>query len=368
MACYDGGAIKQYRYIKEESIMKAAVIYGVKDVKIEEVNEPSVSKKDVKVKVSWAGICGSDLHAYHYGLGIPTEPNELTGVQAPLVLGHEFAGTVVEIGEDVTDVAVGDRVAIEPLIYPDDDVYVRQGRYNLANKFAFLGVQSNGGFAEYAVMNERMVHKLPENVSLEEGALIEPTAVALQAVRESQLKVGQTVVVFGVGPIGLLTIISAKTAGAAEIIAVDISNERLALAKEVGATITINSMEENPTEKILSLHEHGVDIAYEAAGAEITFNTALTVLKKRGQLMVIAAFGKPVSIDVTQHLMMKEINITASFSYCNIFPEVIHLIASGRMDVKKVITKKIALDDLVENGLELLEKDKSHAKILIDLN
>lgn len=347
--------------------MKAAVIYGIKDVKIEEVNEPSVSRNEVKVKVSRAGICGSDLHAYHYGLGIPIEPNELTGVQAPLTLGHEFAGTVVEIGEGVMDIAVGDRVAIEPLLYADDDVYVRQGRYNLANKFAFMGIQSNGGFAEYAVMNKSMVHILPENVSLEEGALIEPTAVALQAVRESQLKVGQKVVVFGVGPIGLLTIISAKSAGAAEIIAVDISNDRLALAKEVGATYIINSLEENPTEKILSLHENGVDIAYEAAGAEITFTTALNVLKKRGQLMVIAAFGKPISLDVTQHLLMKEINITASFAYCNIFPEVINLIASGRMDVKKVITKKIALENLVEDGLELLEKDKSHAKILIDI-
>lgn len=346
--------------------MKAARIYGVKDVRIEQVDEPQVSTNEVKVQVGWGGICGSDLHAYHYGLGIPTEPNELTGMTASVILGHEFAGTVVEIGEGVTAVSVGDRVAIEPLLYPDDDLYVKQGHYNLANRFAFMGLQSNGGFAEYAVMNERMVHKLPEQVSLEEGALIEPTAVALQAVRSSQLKVGQTVAVFGVGPIGLLTIISAKAAGAAQIIAVDISKERLALAQEVGATLTINSLEENPADTILSLYKDGVDIAYEAAGAEITFQTALTVLKKRGQLMIIAAYGKPVSLDVTQHLLLKEINITASFAYANIFPEVIHLIASGRMDVKKVITKKIALDDLVEGGLELLEKDKSHAKILVE--
>lgn len=346
--------------------MKAAVIYGAKDVRIENIQEPAVTAGNVKVKVEWAGICGSDLHAYHHGMGVSTTPHPVSGRSLPLTLGHEFAGVVTEVGADVQDVEVGDRVAIEPLIYSEDDYFVKLGKYNLSNTFGFLGLNADGGFAEYAIVSGQKVHKLPDSISLEEGALVEPTAVAFQAVKSSALKMGQSVIVFGAGPIGLLTIISAKAAGAAEIIAVDISKERLDKALEVGATHVINSMEEDVTKKVLSMFDKGIDIAYEAAGVEATFTSALNVLKKGGQLMVIAAFAKPVSLNVSQ-LLIGELKVTASLAYRHIFPEVISMIATGRLDVKPVITKKISLDHLVEDGLELLIKDKSQSKILVKI-
>ncbi|WP_185602376.1 2,3-butanediol dehydrogenase [Paenibacillus sp. 598K] len=346
--------------------MKAAVIYGAKDVRIEDIQEPAIKPGYVKVKVAWAGICGSDLHAYHHGMGISMTPHPVSNRQVPLTLGHEFAGTVVEAGEGVADLAVGDRVAIEPLIYADNDYYAKLGKYNLSNTFGFLGLNDDGGFAEYAVVRASQAHKLPDAVSLEEGALVEPTAVTLQAVKASDLKAGQSVIVFGAGPIGLLTIISAKAAGAADIIAVDISPERLEKAREAGASLTINSAEANVEEQVFAQFPNGVDVAYEAAGVQATFSSALNVLKKGGQLMVIAAYGQPVTLDVNQ-LLIGELKVTASLAYRHVFPEVIAMIASGRLNVEPVITKKIELPRLVEDGLELLLRDKSQAKILVEL-
>lgn len=344
--------------------MKAAVIYGAKDVRIENVNEPAAAAGQVKIKVEWAGICGSDLHAYHHGFGVSAEPHPVTGRGLPLVLGHEFAGVVTELGEGVTNLAVGDRVAVEPIVYAEDDYYVQRGKYNLASPFAFLGLQDDGGFAQYAIANASKAHKLPSNVSLEEGALMEPTAVTVHAVKESQLKIGDAVVVYGAGPIGLLTIMAAKAAGAASVIAVDISPERLSKALEVGASSVVNSLEADATTEILAQHANGVDVAFEAAGAQATFTSALEVIKKGGQLLIIAGYASPVTLDVNS-ILVKEISIKTSLAYHHIFPEVIAMVSSGRLDTKKVITKKIKLDNLVEEGLELLIKDKAQAKILI---
>lgn len=346
--------------------MKAAVWYGKHDVRVENKEEPMIQPGKVKVKVAFAGICGSDLHAYH-GAGVQQDvPHPVSGEMAPLTLGHEFAGTISEVGEGVEDISVGDRVTIEPLIYCGKCQYCKQNHYNQCVDFGFIGLNANGGFAEYAIVEPKMVHKLPDSVSLEEGALVEPTAVALHAVRQSQLKVGDKVAVFGVGPIGLLTIMAAQAAGASEIYAVDVSPERLEKATTVGATHTINAIEENSVEKILALSAGGVDIAYEVAGAEVTLANALSTVKKKGEVMVVSIIPEPVKVDILQ-LTIKEANITSVLAYRNIFPEVINLIDSGRLDVKKVITKKIALDQVVEEGLELLGKDKSQAKILIDI-
>ncbi|MEH6945161.1 2,3-butanediol dehydrogenase, partial [Bacillus sp. JJ722] len=331
--------------------MKAAVIYGKKDVRIEDWKEPTVETGHVKVKVAWAGVCGSDLHAYHHGMGISLNPHPVSNRQVPLVFGHEFAGTVVEVGEEVTNVQVGDRVAVEPLIYSKEDYYVKQGKYNLSNDFGFIGLNGDGGFAQFTVVSASSVHKLPNQVSLEEGALIEPTAVAMQAVKASALQTGDTVAVFGAGPIGLLTVIAAKAAGASKVFVIDLSQERLDKALEVGADVVINSASEDVKERIIKETVHGVAVSYEAAGVQPTFTTAVDVLKKGGQLMVIAAYAKPVELNINS-LLVREINIVGSIGYRHVFPEVIQMIASGQMDVKKVITKKIQLDNLVEDGLE----------------
>lgn len=349
--------------------MKAAVFYGTKDVRIEDVKEPVVSAGKVKVAVAWTGICGSDLHAYHHGLGVAYEEHPISGRKVPLILGHELSGTVTEIGEGVSNVAIGDKVAIEPNLHCGQCESCRKGNYHMCevSNAGFIGLAADGGFAEFVVADAKYFHKLPNEMSLEEGALVEPTAVAFHAVRKSRLKVGESAAIFGAGPIGLLTLLCAQAAGASETFVIDVSEERLNKAKELGATYTINPLNEDAVAKIMEVTGNGVAVAFEAAGAQPTVTSALNSLKKQGTLLVIAGFAGEITINPNA-LLFKEANIVFSLAYANEFPEVIKLISEGRLDVKQVMTKKIQLDDLVEDGLELLIKDKSQAKILVKPN
>lgn len=345
--------------------MKAAVYYAIKDVRLEEVPVPVTTPGKIKIKVKFAGICGSDLHAYHHGIGVQTgDPHPLSGKSSPLTLGHEFAGEIEEIGEGVIGFAKGDRVAIEPIMYCGKCQSCRMGLYNQCEKMGFVGLNDNGGFADYVLVDSYMVHKLPDNVSFEEAALVEPTAVAMHAVRQSKLKVGDSAAVFGVGPIGLLTILAAKSAGASKVYAIDVSDERLKLAEKLGA-IAINSLKLNATEIIQAAG--GVHVAYEAAGVQPTLSSAVSSVKQGGEVMIIAAFAQPTQINISE-LMVKEANVTSILAYRHIFPEIIALIADAKLDVKQVITKKIELKDIIEDGLELLVKDKSQAKILVQID
>jgi (R,R)-butanediol dehydrogenase / meso-butanediol dehydrogenase / diacetyl reductase len=346
--------------------MKALVFYDVHDVRLEKVKETLLGPNKVKIKVAWAGICGSDLHKYHFGFGMKvTEPHPLTGQMAPLILGHEFSGVVAEVGGNVKDIKVGDRVTVEPIFMCKNCESCKSGKYNHCELNGFIGSNADGGFAEYVMVEDYMVHKLPDNLSFEEGALIEPTAVALQAVKNSSIKAGDTVAVYGVGPIGLLTILSLKAVGAKNIIAIDISPERLNKAQEVGATHSINSMEQVPSEFILEQFG-GNDIAFEAAGVQETLTDAIKSVKKGGEIAVISIFSKPVEIDVTA-LVMREINLSTSFVYRDMFPRVIDMISLGELDVMKVVTDKIDLDHIIEDGFERLSQDKSQAKILVEI-
>ncbi len=175
--------------------------------------------------MAWAGICGSDLHEYLHGpIVIPVDgPNILTGEQAPLAMGHEFAGVIEDIGDDVDTFKKGDRVVVNPLYTHGD----KSPNLDLYDGFAFAGLASDGGFADYCILPASMVHKMPNGMSLEEGALVEPMAVTVQALKEGNFTFGQTCTVFGAGPIGLCMIIAAKAAGASKIIVFDLSEERL---------------------------------------------------------------------------------------------------------------------------------------------
>ncbi|MGG0720331.1 2,3-butanediol dehydrogenase [Robertmurraya massiliosenegalensis] len=343
--------------------MKAAILYGAEDVRVEQIEEPVVSAGKIKVKVEWAGICGSDLHVFSHGLPME-EPHPLTGQKPPLTLGHEFSGTIVEVGDGVTSYEVGESVAIEPLIYCKECDACKSGYYNQCMLVGFIGIQRDGGFAEYVIVDENMVHVLPENVSFEEGALVEPTAVAFYGVRESKLKPGDSVAIFGAGPIGLLTLLSVKAAGATQIIVVDLSEERLQKAKELGATTIIDGQREDIIPTIFELTGGGVNVVFECAGAQAAMTNAMTIVRQGGQVMALATYAKPIKIDMGM-LMFKAADLTSTLAYRNVFPQVIQMIASGRLDVKQVVTKKIQLNDIVDEGFYQLINDKKQAKILV---
>lgn len=346
--------------------MKAAVWYGRKDIRVEETEVQALKDSEVKVKVAWAGICGSDLHEYQEGpVFVPVDGKDpLTGEVAPLTMGHEFAGIVEEMGPSVKGLKIGDKVTINPTITygnktEDLDPY---------DGFSFIGLHGNGGFAKYANVPEANVYKLPDTLTLEDGALVEPTAVAVQAIKEGEMKFGDTVAIFGAGPIGLLTINAAKAAGATTIIALDLSATRLEKAKEMGATHVINSGEQDAIKAVLEIASDGVDVAFEVAGVAPTFKQAIEVTKPRGMMVIVSIFASAIEWNPMQ-LTNKGVKVTSSIAYTpTSFQQTIDLMASGQLTPQGIITDQIQLDDIVDKGFEALTNDKTQAKILIKLS
>lgn len=345
--------------------MKAAVWHDVRDVRVEDVDVPEVGPFDVLVQPAWAGICGSDLHEYLEGpVFIPVDaPDGLTGGQAPLTMGHEFSGTIVAIGDEVTDHQVGDRVVINPTITHGD----KPDNIDIYDGYSFIGLSRDGGFAEYVSVPEANVYDLPDTLPLKKAALIEPTAVGVQAIKESGLTFGQSAVVYGAGPIGLLTIAAAKAAGATEIIAVDLSAERLERAKTMGATVTINGGDVDPVEAIHEILPDGADSTFEVAGVQKTFEQAIDSTRARGTLVIVSIFAHPISFDPMQ-LINAGIHITSTIAYSReTYRQTVDLVGSGQLDVTPVITGEIVLDDIVTDGFDVLSADKTQAKILVKL-
>ncbi|WP_066053749.1 2,3-butanediol dehydrogenase [Robertmurraya korlensis] len=349
--------------------MRAALWYNRKDIRVEQIPEPSVESDEVKIKVSYCGICGSDLHEYLAGpIFIPVEkPHPISEDKAPIVMGHEYAGEVVAIGEGVTTVKVGDRVCVEPIYNCGTCASCLKGHYNVCEQLGFIGLSGGlGGFSEYSVVPQKMVHKIPDSMTWEQAALVEPTAVAVHAVRQSEMKIGDSIAVIGTGPIGLLVIQAAKAAGASQIIAVEVSSERRGIAIQAGAHLVIDPTEVDAVQEIKNYTNGlGVDVAFEVAGIDVTIHTAIQSTKAEGNVVNISIWEKPATIPVN-HFILTERKMTSIIAYRNIFPQVIHLIANGQIQAESLITKKITLNQIVEEGFEALTKSKKQIKILVD--
>ncbi|WP_100330220.1 2,3-butanediol dehydrogenase [Bacillus xiapuensis] len=346
--------------------MKSARWYKAKDIRVENVEEPQIQSGKVKIKVEWTGICGSDLHEYAAGpIFVPVDkPHPVSQDIAPITMGHEFSGTVTEIGEGVNKVAVGDRVVVEPILSCGECAPCRKGKYNLCDSLGFHGLSGGGGgFSEYTMVDEHMVHKMPEGLSFEQGALVEPAAVALHAVRQSKLKAGDKAAVFGVGPIGLLVIEALRAAGAAEIYAVELSPERIAKAEELGA-IAINPAEVNPVEKLHELTNGGVDVAYEVTGVPAVLQQAIDCTNFEGETVIVSIWEKEASVQ-PNNLVLKEKTVKGIIAYRDIFPAVMELMNQGYFSAEKLVTKRIKLDDIVTEGFDALLKEKNQVKILV---
>ncbi|SLM97973.1 Threonine dehydrogenase and related Zn-dependent dehydrogenases [Brachybacterium faecium] len=346
--------------------MKAAVWYGEKDLRIEDRDLKPMKADEVKVRVAWAGICGSDLHEYQEGpVFIPVDKeDELTGEVAPLIMGHEFAGVIEEIGSEVTKYKVGDRVAINPTLTHGNlpealDTY---------DGFSFIGLHGDGGFTKFANAPEKQVYKLPESLSLQDGALVEPMAVAVQAVKESEMLFGDTVAVFGAGPIGLLTIIAAKAAGASKIIVLDLSANRLEKALELGATHAVNSGEVDGVKAVRDIVPGGVDVTFEVAGVAPTFKASIDATRARGTVVIVSIFARPIEWNPI-HLTNTGVKLTSTIAYTpTTFQQTVDLMGTGQLKPQGIVTSKIVLDDIVAKGFEVLTTDKTQAKILVELS
>lgn len=350
--------------------MKAALWYGRKDVRVEEIEEPEVKKGMVKVKVKWCGICGSDLHEYLGGpIFIPVgNPHPLSGNTAPVVLGHEFSGDVVEVGDGVSKFKQGDRVIVEPIVACGKCPACLEGKYNLCESLGFHGLcGTGGGFAEYTTFPEEYVHKIPDTMSYEDAALVEPITVALHSIRIANFNIGDTALVLGAGPIGLATIQCLKAAGASFIAVFQRKSIRQEYAKKFGADVVLDPNEVDVAAEIKKMTKGvGVDAAFETTGASVGFNTGIESIKYEGTMVITSIWEDNTSFNPNS-IVFTEKKIIGTIAYRHEFPAAISILNSGRIKTDGYITKKIRLDDIVKKGFETLTgpEKKKQVKILV---
>jgi len=345
--------------------MKAAVYHGPNKVEIADVPEPTPGPGTVKLKVGFNGICGTDLHEYYAGpIFIPTEPHPLTHQKMPLVMGHEFAGVITDVGDGVTGWNEGDRVAVEPIYKCGHCAPCRAGTYNICQQIGFHGLMSDGGMAEYTVVPTTMLHKLPANVSLQLGALVEPMSVAYHAATLGDVKAGDTAVVFGAGPIGIGLWFALRGKGIDDVFVVEPSATRRAAIEALGAS-TLNPTDVDVPAFIADhTDRRGADAVFDAAGVAPAVETALGCVGHRRPMVSVAIYERPL-ITPLLNLVMNESRIQGSLCYtADDFEAVIALMARDAYDTSGWVTS-IALDDVIEEGFEALHGG-TKMKVLVD--
>lgn len=345
--------------------MKAAVYYGPNKVEVADVPEPAPTPGTVKLKVGFNGICGTDLHEYYAGpIFVPTAPHPLTHQELPLTLGHEFSGVITDIGEGVTGWAEGDRVAVEPIYKCGHCPACRAGNYNICAQIGFHGLMSDGGMAEYSVVPTSMLHKLPDNVSLQLGALVEPMSVAYHAATLGDVTPGDTAMVFGAGPIGIGLWFALRGKGIEDVFVVEPSPTRRQAVEALGARTLDPTAADVPA--FIADHTSGkkADAVFDAAGVQPAIETALACVGARRPMVSVAIYEKPLTTPLL-NLVMNESRIQGSLCYTGAdFEAVIALMAQGAYDTTGWVTP-IGIDEVIDEGFEALHAG-TKMKVLVD--
>ncbi|KAI9716652.1 MAG: hypothetical protein M1812_005190 [Candelaria pacifica] len=351
--------------------MKAVRFYGQKDIRLEDIEVPKLSKGQVKLKPAFVGICGSDLHEYLEGANlIPTTPHPITGETAPVTLGHEFSGIVEEVGEGINDMKAGDRVVIQPSIYDSTCGACREGLINCCYSNGGIGLVGwGGGLSEHCVVFRRSLFHLPENIPLKIGALVEPIAVAWHAVKISPYKPDDAVLVLGGGPIGLAVVQTLKARNCEKIIVSEVAPRRKEFAKDFGAHYVLDPTKDDIVARCRELCDgQGVNITFDAAGVQAGLNQAVSATKVRGTIVNIAVWPKPATINVNE-LVFGEKRYMGTTTYtAEDYHEVIDALSLGKLKPDGMITRKIKLNEVEEKGFKALIHDKeNHVKILVEV-
>jgi L-iditol 2-dehydrogenase len=341
-----------------KAVMKVAP--GVGNVEVRDIEEPTAQPGQVKIRVYAAGLCGTDLHIYK---------DEFRS-WPPVVMGHEIAGEIAEVGEGVDRVQMGERVTTETYFSTCGQCrYCRSGQMNLCLNRRSIGSAVNGGFTQYVVVPVKNIHRLPDSVDFDAGALTEPLACVVHGVTSSPAATvapGDVAVIAGPGAIGLLTLQVVKAAGATVVmVGMDVDGRRMELARDLGADYTINVQQEDPKALIANLTDEGLgaDVVYECSGAGPAAVQLLDLVRRRGRYVQIGLFGKPVAWNLDQ-ICYKELVVTGSnASIPSAWLKALRLIASGRVQTKPLITHVFDVTEW-EKAFAMFE-DRSGIKALL---
>ncbi|XP_049791931.1 sorbitol dehydrogenase-like [Schistocerca nitens] len=351
----------------ESQAENLAAVLHIKDIiRIEKRPIPEPGENEVQIRMSCVGICGSDVHYVQYGY------NGKSVVEKPMVLGHEGAGIITKLGPGVKSLKIGDRVAIEPNSPCRRCNYCKLGRYNLCTDVSYCGAPPHDGSLSYYYKHPAdFCFKLPDNMSMEEGALIQPLSVGVQACFKAEVTLGSVVLITGAGPIGLVTLVAAKAMGASKVIITDIIAHRLQVAKTFGADFTLqvsqNDIVEQQVEKIHSMLNEAPDISIDCCGLEETVKLCLQATRSGGKLVVVGLAGREMTLELGKGIF-REVDVRGVFRFCNVYPASLSLIASQKVDLKNLITHNFHLKDTEKAIQTAISKEGNPIKIMLHCN
>ena len=342
--------------------MKAAVLEEYNKLIVKEVEVPLPGPDEVLIRVRSVGICGSDVHGYDgtSGRRIP-----------PVIMGHEAAGEIQAVGSSVTQWAVGQRVTFDSTIYQMDDWYSRRGWYNLSDGRRVLGVscdeyRQDGAFAEYVVVPEHVLYRIPDSLSFDHAALSEPLAVALHGVTLTSVEIGDTVAVVGAGVIGLLVIAAVALRGCRSIIVSDVADSRLNVAAKLGATHMVNPNRGQDLSEICAecTNGRGADAVIEAVGLEQTIQAGVAAVRRGGTVTILGNISPKVALPM-QRIVSGQLRVQGSCAICDEFPAAITLLSKGHVPARQLISASVPLEDAPSMFDKLHARDPELLKVIL---
>ncbi|XP_023016450.2 sorbitol dehydrogenase [Leptinotarsa decemlineata] len=343
-----------------------AVLYKINDIRLEQRPIPEPKCNQVLLQMEVVGICGSDVHYYEHGKVGPFV------VENPMVIGHEASGTVVKCGENVKTLKPGDRVAIEPGVPCRQCYLCKIGKYHLCPDMKFCATPPiDGNLSRFYCQDEDFCFKLPCNMDLEEGTLMEPLAVGVHACKQAEVKIGDVCLIFGSGPIGLSTLVTAKAMGASKVMILDVREERLQLAKQMGADSTLKvdtgMSEDSISDKIKQCLGDEPHACFDCTGNQMCCRIALNVARAGGVVVIVGMGETEMTLPLTA-AMFKEVKLKGSFRYANDYQQAIEMVRTGRVNVKPLITHHFRLEDTVKAFETARDRIGNPVKIMIHAN
>ena len=341
--------------------MKALVLDEYNKLNYRDFPDPEIQPGDVLIEVKACGICGSDVHGMDGSTGRR---------KPPLIMGHEAAGVIIETGSDVKSWKTGDRVTFDSTVYPLNDWFTLKGHYNLSDNRQVLGVspgeyRRHGAFAEKVAVPQHILHRVPDGVSFEEAAMVEPIAVAAHAVNVSKLKPGSSALVVGAGMVGVFVVQLLKLFGAGPVIAIDLDDQKLELARKFGADFTFRSKEKNSAEKILELTKNrGVDFSFEVVGIAETVQTCVENTRKGGTVVLVGNLSPQIQFPL-QQVVTREITVQGSCAINGEYELVLDLLAAKKVHPAKLISAVAPLSEGAEWFRRLYQKEPGLNKVIL---
>ncbi len=322
--------------------MLAAVYQGKNQVECQQVNMREPGDHEVVVKVAACGVCGTDLHIYHGDQGA-------SDTQPGTVLGHEFSGTIVQVGNQVRNLKVGDQVSVDPNDYCGACYYCRMGQSNFCENMIGIGTTTSGGFAEYCTVNAKQAYKIPGTMSLELAAMAEPVGCCLHGIDLCKIKAGQTVLIIGAGTIGLMMLQLAKISGAAQVIVIEPVAKKHQVAYELGADICLDPNETDPAQALRDRAVPPIDVAIECVGLGATVEMAMRLCGRGGTVMMFGLTPPDCEIPLKPFdVFRRELNITASFINPYTLQRALNLIESGAIKIEPLFGARVPLKDVAK--------------------